>query len=115
MIGQARNSSVEIGGRAGAIRNATETTVYLFGYGTYVGNEEPPSGPFGSTWDEYDQMALEAWGQEVFDQRKADGTLRPTNPKIVLDDGRVVWGQECWWGPEDRVRDSIKDREVVIV
>lgn len=21
-------------------------------------------------------------------------------PKIVLDDGQVVWGAECWWGPE---------------
>jgi len=23
------------------------------------------------------------------------------NPKIVLDDGTVVWGCECWWGPEE--------------
>lgn len=26
--------------------------------------------------------------------------VRPSNPKIILDDGEVVWGCECWWGPE---------------
>lgn len=23
------------------------------------------------------------------------------NPKIELDNGKTVWGIECWWGPED--------------
>jgi hypothetical protein len=23
------------------------------------------------------------------------------NPKIELDDGAVVWGCQCWWGPGD--------------
>lgn len=22
------------------------------------------------------------------------------NPRIRLDNGKVVWGRECWWGPE---------------
>lgn len=22
-----------------------------------------------------------------------------TNPRIRLDDGSVIWGAECWWGP----------------
>ena len=32
-----------------------------------------------------------------------------------LDDGRVVWGCQCWWGPEDKVRQMIGDRRVVVV
>lgn len=24
------------------------------------------------------------------------------NPCIELDDGSIVWGYECWWGPEER-------------
>ena len=35
------------------------------------------------------------------------------NPRITLDDGRIVWGMECWWGPEAEVKESIGDREVV--
>ncbi len=26
------------------------------------------------------------------------------NPKILLDSGDVVWGCECWWGPEAEVK-----------
>lgn len=26
------------------------------------------------------------------------------NPKIVLDNGDVVWGFQCWWGPLERTR-----------
>lgn len=29
------------------------------------------------------------------------------NPKILLDDGRTVWGFECWWGPEDKTKKRI--------
>lgn len=39
------------------------------------------------------------------------GLGRP-NPKIVLDNGDVVWGCECWWGPEGRIRQAIGDRKV---
>jgi len=29
---------------------------------------------------------------------------KQTNPKILLDSGSVVWGCECWWGPEEEVK-----------
>lgn len=29
------------------------------------------------------------------------------NPKIQLDNGKQVWGCECWWGPEAQVMESI--------
>lgn len=35
------------------------------------------------------------------------------NPRITLDDGRIVWGCECWWGPEDKVKESIGNRKVI--
>lgn len=42
----------------------------------------------------------------VIRQMKAQGgrlTRIRDNPKIVLDDGRVVYGCQVWWGP---VRDA---------
>lgn len=27
-------------------------------------------------------------------------TSSPNSPRITLDDGSIVWGFECWWGPE---------------
>lgn len=52
----------------------------LYGRGVFVGEEVPPPGIalFG--------IDLHAIGR--------------ANPKIVLDDGTVVWGCECWWGAE---------------
>ena len=29
------------------------------------------------------------------------------NPKLVLDNGDIVWGCECWWGSEKAVEASI--------
>lgn len=37
------------------------------------------------------------------------------NPCIELDSGGVVFGIECWWGPEDRIKTMIGDRAVLIV
>jgi len=29
------------------------------------------------------------------------------NPCIKLDNGRYVWGYQCWWGTEDKMRKQI--------
>lgn len=26
------------------------------------------------------------------------------NPKIKLDNGSIVWGCQCWWGPEEEIK-----------
>lgn len=70
----------EPGTRVFAAHSMVEGCARLFGFGTYVGDEVPPPG-------------IRLMGVDLHDCR------RP-NPKIVLDDGRVVWGCECWWGPE---------------
>lgn len=84
------------GSRAFAVLSANATTVSLLGFGTYVGDEVPPTpvgmhALFSETWKE--------WDDGISDP--ALKGVRPTNPKIVLDDGEVVWGSECWWGPEE--------------
>ena len=37
------------------------------------------------------------------------------NPCIELDDGGVVWGMECWWGPEENFEAWCAGRPVVTV
>jgi hypothetical protein len=84
-----------------AVLSATSAEVSLLGFGVYVGDEVPPA-PMGAvraifgaaTWEDFDRVVAEDVGAEP------NPALRPTNPKIVLDDGQVVWGAECWWGPE---------------
>lgn len=83
-------TSRTIGTRVGALLKADETKVWLIGYGTYQGDHVPPEDAGGFN-------------------------LGIPNPKLVMDDGTVVWGCECWWGPEDKVRASIGEREVVNV
>lgn len=89
------------GERVYAVLSATADEVSLLGFGVYVGDEVPPA-PTGvvralfgaATWEEFDKVVAEDMGCEP------NPATRPTNPKIVLDDGEVVWGCECWWGPE---------------
>lgn len=87
---------MNIGDRVGAISHSDETTVYMFGYGTYQGEEVPPKGVIG------------AFGIDM-------GELGAKNPKILLDDGNVVWGCQCWWGSENRVEQMIGKRDVQVV
>ena len=78
-----------VGTRVGAILEADETTVKLLGYGTYAGNEVPPYG------------FLHEAGIP--------------NPKIILDNGSVVWGYQCWWGDEEKTKQVIGTRNIVPV
>lgn len=79
-----------IGERIGAILSATSEEVQLIGYGVYEGDEVPPETIGGFN-------------------------MGNPNPKMVLDDGTVVWGCECWWGPEDEMKKKFKDHSVVHV
>lgn len=78
--------------RVFAILKSDEKTVYLFGFGHYVGHEVPPQNTPGHPGF----MGVE--GRE--------------NPKIVLDNGKVVWGCECWWGAIKEYDRIAKGREV---
>ena len=84
----------EVGMRVGVLREANETTVYLYGYGTYEGEKIPDgTGPVAE--------AL----------RLADCPVTV----LRLDSGEAVYGFECWWADEETVRRVIGDREVVQV
>jgi hypothetical protein len=85
---------IQIGTRVGAICDADEE-VNLFGYGIYVGEEIPPKGVTFLGID------LNSIGRK--------------NPKIVLDNGDIVWGCQCWWGPEEEIKQAIGGRKVNIV
>jgi len=93
------------GSRVFAVQKASETEVFIYGYGVYDGDFEAPVGPFNTPWEEFDRD----YGSKVKDYR------RPTNPRITLDDGQVVWGMQCWWGSEEVAEKTIAGREVVIV
>ncbi len=73
------------GDRVGAFVSVVDGVALFLGYGTYVGNDIPPFSGLTSQ-----AAALEG--------------LRASNPKIVLDDGEVVWGCQCWWGSEADVK-----------
>lgn len=85
----------EIGTRVGAVQSADESEVRFYGFGTYDGDEVPPPG-------------VQMMGIEVHE-------IGITNPKITLDSGKVVFGCECWWGDEERVRQMIGDRRIIEV
>lgn len=99
-----------VGSRVGAILSATADEVKFLGYGIYDGDHEPPFGPMQSPKDEHDSLVAEM---------KADGRLPPDytwkNPRITLDNGCVVWGCQCWWGPEATIREKIGRRRIVEV
>lgn len=60
------------GERVGALLSVADGVVKLLGYGVYDGDFVPPD-PIG---------------------------VGVPNPRLTLDDSQVVWGCECWWGPE---------------
>lgn len=84
-----------IGQRVGAVCGSVDNGIEFFGYGVYVGDEEMPVGAPG-----------------VFGPAQQGD---PPNPKIVLDSGEVVWGCQCWWGPEEKVKKNLEGQNVILV
>lgn len=85
-------SNREKGVRIGAMLSATAESVRFLGYGTYEGDEVP-----------------EGAGGFIGEAMAKEGI---TNPKLVLDNGDVVWGCECYWGGEESVKKSIAGRKI---
>jgi hypothetical protein len=71
--------------RVGAVSHADKNTVHFFGWGNYVGDVS--GGPLGEQ----------------------------PNPKIELDNGKVVWGCECWWGSEEKIKKMMEGKTIVEV
>lgn len=65
----------------------------IAGHGNYVGDVVPPPG-----------VAL--MGIELHE-------LGHKNPKIELDNGNVIWGCQCWWGPETKMAEEMTGLEIV--
>lgn len=84
----------KVGDRVGAIESANNTEVRLYGYGTYDGDFVPDGGDFiGNCFKE---------------------SASP-NPRITLDNGKVVWGYQCWWESEEETKRIIGQRTVINV
>ncbi len=82
------------GMRVCAIRSVEDGKVYLYGFGIYEGDFRPPV-------------------DIRFDNDDMGGSGR-TNPRILLDNGKVVWGFECWWSPENNIRELLKEADEII-
>ena len=75
------------GDRIGAILSIKDGTVNLLGWGTYEGEEVPP----------------------IF------SSVGIKNPKLKLDSGHIVWGYQCWWGDEERLKKELEGHTIVQV
>ena len=64
---------IPVGTRVWAIQSSDDEIVNAFGWGTFAGFHNPPFEP-------YNEMP------------------EFLNPRIDLDNGKVVWGCQCWWG-----------------
>jgi hypothetical protein len=80
--------------RVGAILSIEEEVVKILGYGEYSEDSIP---------DEC------AGGMGPILRRAC-----VSNPKIVLDDGNIVFGCECWWGEEEAVKRRLASCKEVI-
>lgn len=121
-------ASVKVGGRVGAVSHKKDGKVYLFGYGTYEGDFRlEGEGVFGSA-DEIEKeirdqaiQMKKACEDNKLDFNLTEDDIQKTvdrftkNPRIKLDNGDVVWGAQCWWGPEEQVKNAIEGQEVIIV
>lgn len=81
------NKVIEIGERVGAILGAKDGEVDFLGFGVYEGAFVP----------------IEAVGEiaEVLREEQIE------NPRILLDSGAVVYGCECWWGPQQQIQEKL--------
>jgi hypothetical protein len=83
-----------IGDRVTAILKCNESTVWLFGYGTYQGDVKPDP-----------ELGVAMWGVSIEHEV----------PCIKLDSGKLVFGPECWWGSESAMKARVEGKSIVMV
>ena len=81
------------GDRVGAIKGFDKDTLRVFGFGEFIGEEIPPSDSIG-------------YSKIMYSGQQKDR-------KILLDNGNVIYGGECWLFDELEVRKSMKEYEHV--
>jgi len=110
----------QIGERVGAILSADSESGELkfLGFGTYQGQQETPR-PLGFTASLFPNE-VDTWEKVIEHYKDEMGMvmelkdLPTTNPKILLDNGAVVWGAECYWGPEEQIQKHLDKAEKII-
>jgi hypothetical protein len=90
------NTKELINKRVGAISNINADTkvAEFYGYGVYLGDYIPDN----------DDIKLFNISLKK---------LSFTNPKILLDSGDYVWGCECWWAPEEEIKNMLSSCEEI--
>ncbi len=88
---------VEVGTRVAVLASFDEYNkkTHLYGFGTYEGEEIPPPG-----------IGVNNLGQSCSD-------IGAMAAKLKLDDGTIIWGCECSWGPEAEVKEEIAGSEII--
>jgi len=66
-----------------------EKIVQLIGFGEFIGHEVPDEKAKGLC------PVLRKLGKK--------------NPKIQLDNGKIVWGGECWWTNETETKELLNE------
>jgi hypothetical protein len=84
--------SAQIGDRVMALRSADNNAKKVFVYGSGV----------------YE-------GEQLFEHNEGLKAAGFKNPCIRLDDGNTVYGMECWWGPEEAVKNRFEGFEFIHV
>lgn len=94
---------MQVGERVGAmLRNDGKAVIRLLGFGSYEGLFQNPSDPIHD--DIFSELRQE-------DNQKIR-MLYNLGHRIRLDNGEVIWGSECIWGPEFRIRRSLTGKTV---
>lgn len=81
-----------------AVLSADQET--FLGFGEYEGDFDCPK------LREFFAGAADAMGYPDLAERLRSGEIPQTSPRIRLDNGKTIWGCECWWGDEEKFRNS---------
>lgn len=59
------------------------------------------------------ETKLELFGYGTYQGIHTHPTSRQQLPRLLLDDGRELFGDQCWWDAEEEVRKWESNRRVV--
>lgn len=61
------------------------------------------------------QQRVRFFGYGVYRGDEMGSPLPFPNPKIELDNGKIVWGCQCWWDAEDNIKQALEGRTVELI
>lgn len=104
---------MNIGDKIGAYFKLENNICYFLGWGIYLGNFQNPRSNKKKFEEVKNILGQDATVEEINTYLILNKYTGETIPKFQLENGDIVWSDECHWGSVENIQKILEDKKIV--